>query len=130
MLAVNTAAIAVITVVVVYYMNEGAIGNIMGPVAIGVASSIAVSVITAVWYGQLKSMFGLNDWQKRMEDKQDRLLEGQERILAELGEIKLLLRELVAAVKGGMGSDGGGDRQGGTSDGRDSGGAVADSGSH
>ena len=37
LLAVNTAAIAVISGVVVYYMNEGAIGNIMGPVAIGVA---------------------------------------------------------------------------------------------
>lgn len=125
LVAANMSAITAIIIVFVHYM--GGVDNTMVTVVIGLVSSVAVSVISTAGYSQLKSMFGINDWQKRMEDKQDRIIAG-------LGENNRILREILAILRSGSVKivaaepgetatvQGAGDSGGG--------GAAADSGSH
>ena len=94
LLGSNMAAVAIIAGVVKHYMDAGVIDNTLGLVMMGLVSSVAVSVISTVAYERLKSMFGLSKWQKSVDDKLDRLLNGQV-------ETNQLLREILAILRSG-----------------------------
>ena len=93
-LVFNTAAIMAVAVIVAHFVNAGAMDDDTGFVVLGLFSGAAVSVITAIGYGPLKMAFGVNTWQKGVDEKLnkldklddldkklDALLEGQEKIL-------------------------------------------------